>query len=109
MVDKRNWLDVLRIACDNTSQAKVATKLGVSPAVVNQCLKGTYKGRVDRIENLVRGVYMKLTVRCPVLGEISTRVCQDTQDQKFASTNPQRVAVYKACRNGCPFSRHGGE
>lgn len=38
---------------NNLSQAKVATQLGVSPAVVSQYLKGTYGGDVAKIDDLV--------------------------------------------------------
>lgn len=99
------WIDVLRQECDRVkSQAKVARQLGVSAAMVNQVLNGVYKASTDRIEALVRGELMHETVQCPVMGDVSKRKCADVQAQPFAATNPQRVALYRACRSGCPFS-----
>lgn len=94
-----DWLSVLKDECDRLSQAAVARRLGVSGALVNQVLKGTYKGNVSRIEELVRGTFMQETVFCPVMGEVSKRRCLDEQVRPFAPTNPQRVQVYRACKD----------
>ncbi|OIO54622.1 MAG: hypothetical protein AUJ55_11690 [Proteobacteria bacterium CG1_02_64_396] len=106
-----DWIDVLTAECDRSSQTKVAARLGVSPAVVNQCLKGSYKGDMPRIEQLVRGTYMGSTVNCPVagVGAITIRECLDHQRRPFAATNPKRVRVWKGCHGGtCPHSKVGG-
>src|SRR5690606_24583580 len=76
---EQDWVAVLREECDRTSQPKTAARLGVSPAMVNQVLKGVYKGNWERIETLVRGELMNKTVECPILGEISCRRCLDEQ------------------------------
>ena len=96
-----DWYVALRQACDASSQSRVAMRLRVSPAVVNQVLRGRYAGRVDRVEQRVRGELMSQVVDCPVLGEISTRRCLDEQRRPFAPTSPQRVTLFKACRNRC--------
>lgn len=101
------WLAELARQCEQRSQRQVAAELGVSPAQVNQALKGTYKGDLARLQQLVEGRYMKRTVQCPVLGEISTDKCRFHQEREFAATNPQRVMLYKACRSGCPHSQLG--
>ena len=98
------WIETLRAECERTSQSRAAARLGVSPAMVNQALRGKYKGNLARLERLVRGELMKETVTCPVLGEIGAKRCLDEQARRFASTNPQRVQLYRACRNGCPHS-----
>lgn len=49
-----NWVLVLALACDSASQTRVARRLGVSTARVNQVLQRKYKGRYDRIEQRVR-------------------------------------------------------
>ena len=97
-----NWLQALAERCLETTQADVARRLGVSPALVNRVLKGSYPGDMGRIEALVRGTFMNSSVECPVLGAISRRRCLDEQHRPFAPTNPQRVALYRACRNECP-------
>lgn len=99
-----DWVAVLAEKCDlNQSQAKVAAEIGVSSSAVNQVLARAYKGRLDRIEERVRGVYMRKVVQCPVLGEISTLECQDNQvkARSFKATNPLRRALFTACKT-CP-------
>lgn len=102
-----DWVWALAGECDRSSQGKAAKRLNVSPSMVNQALKGTYTGDTARLESKVRGEFMSQTVNCPVLGEISTRKCLDEQKRPFASTNPLRVAVYRACRSGCANFRGG--
>lgn len=91
------WVRALAEACDKSSQGKVAERLGNSAAVVNQVLGRLYKGRLDRVEQRVRGELMRETVRCPVLGEISKRDCLDHQGRRFSATNPVRVKLYQSC------------
>lgn len=95
------WVAALAEACDRGSQGKVADRLGISAAVVNQVLSDSYKGRLDRVETRVRGELMKETVSCPVLGPISTRDCLDHQARKFSATNPLRVKLAQTCPT-CP-------
>ncbi len=99
-----HWLTVLQQHCQATSQTKVAAKIGYSPAAVNQVLKDKYKGDLKAVESAVKGAFMGNTVTCPVLGDIGSNKCQSHQRRKFANTNPQRVALYRACRAGCPHS-----
>ena len=98
------WLLALALECDRTSQGKAAERLGVSPAVVNQALKNAYKGRLDRLEERVRGELMREVVGCPILGEISKRACLDHQGRKYSATNPLRVKLFSACKT-CPNRR----
>jgi hypothetical protein len=102
-----DWLEALRAETARTSQSRAAHRIGMSASVVNQVLKGIYKGRVQRVAERVRGALMNQKVVCPVLGEISCKRCQDEQGRPFGSTNPLRVAVYKSCRSGCSHSKHG--
>ncbi len=98
-----DWIVALANACDATSQGQVARELDISSAVVNQTLGRSYKGRLDRIEARVRGQYMREVVACPVLGEISTKDCQENQKQTraFRATNPLRVQLRQSCPK-CP-------
>jgi len=99
-----DWIIALALYCDRTSQSQAGKKLGISGAAVNQVLKGRYAGRMDRIEARARGELMRATVNCPVMDEISYRQCQDEQRRPFATTNPQRVRVFHACRGTGPFA-----
>lgn len=94
-----DWLAELRRQCGLTSQARVAKVLGLSSATISLVLKGTYSGSLANVETRVRGAFLGSVVDCPILGEISSHVCQQNQRLKFAATSPQRVALYRACRN----------
>jgi hypothetical protein len=99
------WLERLRAECGRISQSKVSVVIGYSPAVVNQVLKGTYKGDLKAVQKAVEGALMGATVKCPVLGALASNRCLEIQGQPFAATSPTRVALYRACRAGCPNSR----
>lgn len=99
------WLDVLRQACADSSQAAVAKRLGVSASMINQALKGAYKGDLSRLQGLVEGAYLHQTVHCPVIGEIGLDVCLRHQAEPFKPVNPMRVKLFRACRSGCPNSK----
>lgn len=98
------WLGVLRHQCEMTSQAAVARRLGVSPAMINQALKRCYKGNIERLRARVEGAYIGRVVQCPVLGEIATDTCVFHQERPFAATNPQRVMLFVTCRT-CPHNK----
>lgn len=97
-----DWIAALRVQCKRTSQGKVARVLGISSAVVNQLLRGRYDHDTGRLEVRVRGEFMRAVVTCPVLGEISTRRCQDEQARPFSAMSPITADLYQACRGGCP-------
>lgn len=104
-MDETGWLDALRQACTDSSQAAVARRLKVSPAMISQVLNGVYRGDMARIQGLIEGVYCQKTVQCPVLGEIGLDVCLNWQAEPFKPVNPTRVKLFRACRGGCPHSK----
>ncbi|NCJ06651.1 XRE family transcriptional regulator [Synechococcales cyanobacterium C] len=97
------WVEVLRSACQKSSQGRVAKRLNISASAVSLILKGAYPADSSKIEARVRGEYMAERVDCPVVGDLSRRQCCDYQQLPFAATNPQRVALWRACRH-CPHS-----
>lgn len=102
-----DWLTELRRRCERSSQARVAAELRQpdgypSPAIVNQVLGGRYTHPTDRLAALVRGVFLSVTVPCPVLGTLRLDDCIHHQRQPFSSHNPLRVQMYHACR-ACPY------
>ncbi|MFP4131293.1 MAG: helix-turn-helix domain-containing protein [Thiohalospira sp.] len=100
-----DWVAALRAECERVgSQARVGRSLGYSPSVINQILKGTYRGNVDRVREAVEGAYLGATVDCPILGDLPRDACLRHQQRPFAATNPARVQLYYACRSGCPHS-----
>lgn len=103
------WVLALAEACDRTSAKRTATRIGYSPATVSYVLSNTYKGVLDKIEQVVRITLMAATVSCPAVGNISTDVCLRHQLTPFSPHNPQSVLIGRACRSGCPHSRLGGD
>lgn len=105
-----DWIRALAIQCQRTSQSKVAAELGRSPAVVSTVLRNKYAGSYPRIEERVRGVYLAGKVICPAVGELPTNECQDWREKGrvFASGNPMRTRMFRACRT-CPINRGEAE
>ena len=107
-----HWLGALRTECDRTSQAQAAQRLGVSGTTVSQVLSGTYAANPIRIERRVRGELMGAQCNCPVMGDVSTRVCQDVQERTPGKHgagigNPQHAQAWHACRGSGRFARTG--
>lgn len=101
---REQWLGVLSRQCESTSQSTVARRLGVSPTMINQALKGVYPGNIERLRALVEGAFIGRTVDCPVLGETPADTCVFHQERPFAATNPQRVLLFKTCP-ACPHNQ----
>lgn len=99
------WTDILKQQCRQHSQKWVGEQMGYSAAVVNQVLKGAYKGDLTKVEKAVKGAFMNEKVDCPVMGEMASHVCLENQKLPFSSINPMRVKLFKACRGGCPHSK----
>ena len=100
-----DWVIILAEACARSSQSAVAKRIGYSAATVSQILSNGYRGDVSRVEQMVRGALMSETVECPALGDIARNVCLGWQAKPYAATSSHRVAMYRACRDGCPHSR----
>lgn len=102
------WYQALTAEITRHGRRAVVDRLRISDTTVSQLLSGKYPSDPSRMIARIEGELLNKTVRCPVLGEISVRACQDNQDRPFANTNPQRVALYRACRSGCKHSKHTG-
>tara|TARA_R110002020_G_scaffold34066_35_gene103990 strand:- start:16439 stop:16834 length:396 start_codon:yes stop_codon:yes gene_type:complete len=103
-----DWVLVLAEACNMESQAAVGRQLKYAGSTISQVLSNTYMGDMERFEQVVRGVLMAETVICPRLGETSRNVCQQWQRRPFSTASSNAVAMYQACRSGCPHSRLQG-
>jgi len=101
-----DWVETLAIECAASSQSRVASALGRSGSLVSQVLRNRYKGDLAALEDAVRGVYMQARLHCPALGTIPTNICQDwrRKSRQFATGNPLRVRMYRACGR-CPRNR----
>lgn len=108
MTPPPDWLTILREQAARTSQAAVTARLREasgngypSHAVVSQALSGKYKGRLDRLQALVEGVWGGAVVACPVLGDIGRDACDRHQRAPFLPTNGARIELFRACQT-CP-------
>lgn len=99
-----NWIEVLREACRSSSQSAVASRIGYSASALSAVLSGTYAGNLERVQRAVEGALMNHSVDCPVVGDMPRQRCVEHQRAPKAATNPMRVALYHACRSGCPHS-----
>jgi DNA-binding transcriptional regulator YdaS (Cro superfamily) len=92
------WVRALARACDETSQQKVAKRVGVSGSCVNQVLKRVYKGRYDRVETKVRGAILGDTVDCPaLLVALPVNLCLENQARDYDSSNHLTVRLARTC------------
>lgn len=98
-----DWVEALARECEAESQNKVAAKMSRSASAISAVLRCKYRGSYEAIEETFRGVFQDATIECPALGTIPANICRDWQlkAQRFASTNFQRVRMYRAC-HACP-------
>jgi hypothetical protein len=89
---------LLRQAVNDRGQAAVARELGYSPSAISQVLHGIYGGALDNLMERVAETFGNGTIVCPVMGEISLRRCAEERKKGFAATSPQRVALWRTCR-----------
>lgn len=101
-----DWIRVLAIQCQRTSQNAVSAQLGRSSAIVSQVLRAKYEAGTARFEDRVRGVFMNGCVECPALGKLPLQECQDWREKArtFAAGNPLRTSMFRACR-ACPVNQ----
>lgn len=101
-----DWVLGLAKVCAESSQSKVASRMNRSASLVSAVLANSYKGSLDAVEEVYRGVFELAVVECPALGTIPTNECRDWQMKagRFVNVNSQRVAMYRAC-HACPRYR----
>jgi hypothetical protein len=106
-----DWVAELAALADREGLRGAEKRIGYSASAISTVINGRYAGDVARVEEKVRGALMGVVVTCPVLGEIGRDQCLDWQKKPFAATSSVRVAVWQACRGGCPHARRerGGE
>lgn len=104
-----DWIEALARACTQSSQNKVALRLGRSAALVSNVLRRRYPGDMAAVEELVRGHLLSETVKCPSLGVLPLHECHDwrAKARAFQNTNSLRVRMWRACQM-CPRNAKGG-
>lgn len=103
-----DWITTLIRECDGSSQNKVATRLGISAAVVSQVIRKSYQGNYDNVSVRVRDIYMSGDIECPAIGVISSEICLHWRDEirRGTSSDPQRILMTRFCRK-CPRNMPG--
>jgi hypothetical protein len=92
-------MELLRAKCAELGQAEVARRLNRSPSGINQALKGTYKADLTKLLTQVEEVFGNSKVFCPHKGEeITLGKCAANKRLPFIPVNPDRVALWTACR-----------
>ncbi len=101
-----DWVMTLAHACIETSQNKVAARIGRSAALVSQVLRAKYPGDLGAVEELVRGHFERAVVDCPALGFLPTHECRMWRERArtFVNSNSLRVQMYRACQR-CPRAK----
>ena len=104
--DPPDWVVHLAAACERSSQAEVAARIGYSASAVNQVLQNVYTGSLARVEQAVRGAILAEKVDCPVLEQLPREACARHQRRRSdqLTANPLLPKLYRACRAGCPHS-----
>ena len=103
-----DWVIALAEACAGRSQAEVGRQIGYSASAVSATLSNTYAGDRDAIAEKVRGAFLGIQVICPRKGAMRRDVCMGWQAKPWAPTSSDRVAMFHACRSGCPHARLKG-
>lgn len=100
-----DWVVALASLADRDGLRGAGRRVGYSASAISTCLANRYRGDLRRVEESVRGALMGESVDCPALGAIGRDQCLAWQRKPFAATSSARVAVYRACRGGCPHSQ----
>lgn len=105
--DAADWLLVLAEACDASSQARVAKRIGVSSTMVSQCLNRVYTGDYEGLKTAVRANLMAERVACPVMGDLAMSACLEHQGlvRRGVRSSELRLRLMRACPR-CPNNRH---
>ncbi|WP_102798757.1 helix-turn-helix transcriptional regulator [Bowmanella denitrificans] len=98
------WLELLQSKAAELGRRQVEADLGVSKTTLSQVLNSKYPGNLENIQRLVLETYTHQMVQCPILEEISAKRCHSEQIRPFSASNPQRVALFRACQT-CPNNR----
>lgn len=98
-----DWVEALAVECGATSQNRVAARMGRSAGLISQVLHAKYPAGSSAIEERFRSVFQLARVDCPALGTLPAHECQDwrAKARSFATGNPLRVRMFRAC-TACP-------
>ncbi len=95
-----HFIQLLATAALTADKASIAARVGISRTAVSLLLSNQYPSpSYHKVE--VKVLAALDNVQCPLLGTLENSVCQINRELPFASTNPQRINLYRACQQ-CP-------
>lgn len=104
-----DWVAELAAYADVHGAKATARMIGYSVSAVSVVINGKgHKLNLARIEEMVRGAIMGLSVECPERGDMPRDVCMGWQARPYSVTSAAAVRMYRACRSGCPHSKLKG-
>lgn len=82
---------------DKIGLQEVAGRIGYSKSAVCHVLRGTYKGKTEKVLVAVERAFSDEQILCPVLGDIPLHRCIEEQNRPFSAANSIRVSLARAC------------
>lgn len=95
------WVKLLALHADRTSQRAVADRLGKSGGYVSRLINHSYAGSYAEAERQVRATFGDERVDCPVFGAIALKTCIRSRRRKGPVINFVHRQFAAACP-GCP-------
>ena len=89
--------ELLQQMVEKIGLQEVAGRIGYSKSAVCHVLRGTYKGKVEKILIAAEQAFSVEQVRCPVLGDIPLHRCVEEQSRPFSAANRIRVSLARTC------------
>lgn len=99
-----DWVAELVAVADAEGLGGAEKRVGYSRSAISTIIARKYNGDLGRVEQMVRGALMALTVDCPVLGEIGRDRCLTEQKEPFRATSRHRAQLFHQCKI-CPQRR----
>ncbi len=89
--------DLLQQMVEKIGLQEVAGRIGYSKSAVCHVLRGTYKGKTEKVLVAAEQAFSVEQISCPVLGDIPLHRCIEEQNRPFFATNPIRVSLARTC------------
>lgn len=106
--DLPEWIKLLALHADRTSQRAVADRLGKSSPYVSRIINRSYAGNYQEAENQVRSIFGEERVPCPIFGQIALKTCIRSRRRTGPAVNFLHHQFAKHCPN-CPINTDIGD
>jgi hypothetical protein len=103
--DMPRWVHLLATACDVTSQAAAAERIGRSGGYVSKLINNNYPGDMAEAEMIVRAAWGDEDVLCPLWGVIPLSSCMIARRRTAPPTN----FTHRLHARHCPTCPNNGD